>query len=696
MFYQYNPSGILWGNMSWGHAVSTDLINWEEKPVAIPVQNGVMAFSGSVVVDWNNTSGFGINGKPPLIAIYTGARPTIQDQRLAYSNDEGLTWTAYSQNPVIQSNNNQFRDPKVIWHKESQKWIMVVATGFNNKIRFYSSPDLKTWKLLQDFGPVGNVSGVWECPDFFKLPIDNDTNNTKWVLLHSVTAQNRAQYFIGDFDGEHFTWTSKTPNGELIDDFEHENYKNWIVTGTAFGSGPAIGNLESQKTVSGYLGYKLINSFRAGNSSVGKLVSPEFNIQKNYIGFLIGGGDLLNGAYIKLVVNGETVRTGTGQGDDFMKWKNWDVSNFIGQTAHLEVVDSVTGMWGHILVDHIIQSDVMIDHVNNGQIDNGEDFYAAQSFSDMPDGRRIWLGWLNNWNYAASIPTMPWKGIMSIPRELKLETHNGQLKLVQAPVNELKNLRKDGLSFSNTTLDVINNSLRNVINNSLYNPTFKQFELKAKVAVTNQDGFSIKFKKNGVQYSEFIFDFANKEIRFNRSRSGKLTDNGMFRKMQTAPLIVENGFMDVHLIVDNCSAELFSGNGQIVMSNQIFPDSTSNKIELTALDEDIIFESFKVWKIEKRASLPTSPVVIKDPLFHFYPNPIANSNSLTLKVRDEMKGQVIFKIFNSSGILVSEFQPSSNSLIIPINKVPSAGGLYFITGSDGITTQTEKLVVLGH
>lgn len=696
LFYQYNPSGVYWGNMSWGHAVSFDLVNWEEKPVAIPVQNGVMAFSGSIVVDWNNTSGFGINGQPPLIAIYTGATNSIQDQRIAYSNDEGLTWTSYSQNPVIKSTNNQFRDPKVTWHKESQKWIMVVSLGFNNKIRFYSSPDLKNWTYLEDFGSFGNVSGVWECPDLFKLPIDNDTNNTKWVLVHSVAAQSRAQYFIGDFDGEHFTWESKTPNGNVIDDFERGNYNDWIVTGTAFGSEPATGNIENQKTVSGYLGNKLINSYNGGNVAVGKLVSPDFSIEKNYIGFLIGGGELMNGAYIKLVVNGETVRTSTGKGDDFMKWRNWDVSGFVGQTAHLEVVDSVTGIWGHILIDHIIQSDVMIDHINNGQLDYGEDFYAAQSFSDVLDGRRIWLGWLNNWNYAANIPTMPWKGIMSIPRELKLETHNGQLKLVQVPANELRNLRKDSLAFSNTNLSVINNSLRNVIGNSLYNPTFKQFGLNATVAVTNEEGFSIKFKKNGVQYSEFVFDFINKEIRFNRSRSGKLTDNGMFRRVQTAPLIVENGFINFELIVDNCSAELFSGSGQIVISNQIFPDSTSNRIELTALNEDIIFEKFNVWKIEKKVPLPATSPIVKKIIFQFYPNPIVNSNGLTIKVRDELAGRILFKIFNSSGMLISEFQPSSNSLIVPENRLPSSKGLYYVTGSDGIITQTEKLIVLGH
>ena len=116
MFYQDNPLGIQPANMSWGHAVSSNLVTWEEKPVAIPVQNGVQAYSGSVVVDWNNTSGFGINGKPPLVAIYTGSS-NVQDERIAYSNDDGVTWTNYSQNPVITSNNKNIPDPKVKSHK---------------------------------------------------------------------------------------------------------------------------------------------------------------------------------------------------------------------------------------------------------------------------------------------------------------------------------------------------------------------------------------------------------------------------------------------------------------------------------------------------------------------------------------------------------------------------------------------------
>ena len=149
IFYQYNPYGTQVANISWGHAISKDLVTWEEKPVAIPAQNGVQAYSGSVVVDWNNTSGFGINGKPPLVAIYTGAS-NVQDQRIAYSNDEGMTWTNYKENPVLTMNNNQFRDPKVIWHKETQKWIMVVSQGSFQGIRFIVHQILKTGLLCRD------------------------------------------------------------------------------------------------------------------------------------------------------------------------------------------------------------------------------------------------------------------------------------------------------------------------------------------------------------------------------------------------------------------------------------------------------------------------------------------------------------------------------------------------------------------
>jgi sucrose-6-phosphate hydrolase SacC (GH32 family) len=685
IFYQYNPYGIQVANISWGHAISTDLISWEEKPVAIPAQNGVQAYSGSIVVDWNNTSGFGINGKPPLVAIYTGAS-NIQDQRVAYSNDEGMTWTNYKENPVLTMNNNQFRDPKVIWHPETQKWIMAVSQGSYQGIRFYSSSNLRNWTLLTGFGSTGNVSGFWECPDFFKLPVDNDSTKNKWVLVHSISPT--AQYFIGNFDGQHFSWENIVPSGILIDDFEGINYGNWTIKGTAFGAGSAKGN----GTFSGFLGNRLIIS---GNESQGKLVSADFNIQKSYISFLIGGGYNPGKAYIKLVVNGQPVRTSTGINEDLMKWRNWDVSGLIGKTAHIEIVDSVSDRWGHINVDHIIQSNSINDFINTGQVDYGKDFYAVQSFSDVPNTRRIWIAWMNNWNYATAVPTSPWKGEMSIPREVKLETHNGQIKLVQKPVEELKVLRKKGLRFTNTNLSEINNSLRTELNNSFNDPIFKQFELKAKLAVENKSGFSLKFKKFGLQYSEFVFDFINKEIRFNRSNSGGLSGDPLFRQIQVAPLIIEDGFIDLHLFVDNSSAELFSAGGQVVMSNQIFPDKISNKIELTALDEEIVFEKFDIWRIGK-PDLSPNIIPEKYPLFSVYPNPVINGNGMTIKIKDSLSEIVTFKLFNASGKLVLEFQSATNSIIIPKNKLPGTNGLYFLSGSNGISTQTEKILVLGY
>ena len=698
LFYQYNPSGMDASNTGWGHAVSTDLISWEEKPFAIPPQNGVMAYSGSVVVDWNNTSGFGINGQPPLVAIYTGAS-NVQDQRIAYSNDEGLTWTNYSQNPVLEMNNNQFRDPKVMWHTESQKWIMVVSIGYYQGINFYSSTNLKNWTILSGFGSVGNRTSAWECPDFFKLPIDNDSTKMKWILVHSVAPT--AQYFIGNFDGQHFFWQDTPPGGILFDDFEDINYDRWTKTGTAFGTGPVTGT----GAFPGFLGNRLIIS---GNESQGKLVSADFTIQKNYISFLISGGYNPGKAYIKLVVNGQTVRTCTGMNEDLLKWRNWEVSAFVGKTARIEIVDSVTSVswgWGHINIDHIIQSDALNDSPNYGQVDYGKDFYALQSFSDIPaqDGRRIWLAWLNNWNYASKIPTSPWKGMMSIPREVKLETHNGQIKLVQKPVKELNILHKDTLSYSNINLSVINGEIKNSV--------YKRFELKTKIAVANKKGFSLKFKKNGWQYSQFTFDFVNNEILFNRmSPSAELTNDGYFSQLQVAPLIVENGFFDLQLFVDKSSAELFTAGGQIVMSNQIFPDSTSNYIELTSLDQDMIFEEFDIWNFEKTVVSPPPPppppptptptppssTGSNTPLsFQIYPNPVIGDNDLTIKIGNDDVGKVKIKIFNASGMLIYEFRPASTSVNIPIGRLTKSSGIYFLRALKGQASFTERVLVLG-
>ena len=188
--------------MSWGHATSTDLYTWKQEPVAIECTPTSGIFSGSAVVDTNNTSGFGTTENPPIVAIYTEHQndESNQSQCLAFSLDEGLTFTKYENNPVLNIDAKNFRDPKVQWI--DGQWIMTVALANDHKISFYSSPDLKSWQHLSDFGPAAEVGGVWECPDLIHL-------DQKWVLLVSLNpggyqVGSGTQYFIGQWNGREF------------------------------------------------------------------------------------------------------------------------------------------------------------------------------------------------------------------------------------------------------------------------------------------------------------------------------------------------------------------------------------------------------------------------------------------------------------------------------------------------------------
>ena len=202
LFFQHNPYGWNWGNMHWGHATSQDLVHWQEHSEALyPDEQGAM-FSGSAVVDWNNTSGFGKDGKPPLVLIYTAAgNPTVQS--IAYSND-GRSFTKYAQNPVIKQISGGNRDPKVFWHEPTRQWVLVLyveAPGKLHTIHFFNSPNLKDWKLAS--ATKGGIDGdkyLFECPDFFELAVDGDVSKKKWIL----TAAN-SEYAIGTFDGATFT-----------------------------------------------------------------------------------------------------------------------------------------------------------------------------------------------------------------------------------------------------------------------------------------------------------------------------------------------------------------------------------------------------------------------------------------------------------------------------------------------------------
>ncbi len=201
LFFQHNPYGWGWGNMHWGHAVSQDMVHWQELgDVLLPDEMGPM-FSGSAVVDWNNTSGFSQDGQPPLVLIYTAAgNPTTQC--IAYSND-GRSFVKYDDNPVVEQISGGNRDPKVCWHQPTGKWVQVLYVEWQGKhtIHFFTSPDLREWTLAS-ITPGGEDQDkfLFECPDFFSLPVDGDASNPKWVLL---AANDR--YAVGTFDGRTFT-----------------------------------------------------------------------------------------------------------------------------------------------------------------------------------------------------------------------------------------------------------------------------------------------------------------------------------------------------------------------------------------------------------------------------------------------------------------------------------------------------------
>ncbi|MFZ2642507.1 MAG: glycoside hydrolase family 32 protein [Verrucomicrobiia bacterium] len=206
LFYQHNPYGWPWGNMHWGHAVSRDLLHWQELGDKLaPDEMGPM-FSGSAVVDWKNTSGLGKDGQPPQVLIYTAAgHPTVQ---CIASSTDGRTFTKFSGNPVVKEFTPGNRDPKVIWHEPAQKWVMTLYVGFpdpakkdakgkparRDTIHFLGSPDLKNWAVMSQ------TEGFYECPDFFELPVDGDANKKKWVLTAASS-----DYVIGTFDGAKFT-----------------------------------------------------------------------------------------------------------------------------------------------------------------------------------------------------------------------------------------------------------------------------------------------------------------------------------------------------------------------------------------------------------------------------------------------------------------------------------------------------------
>lgn len=204
LYYQYNPYGSKWQNMTWGHSVSDDLVNWEHLPEAIRPNGLGSVFSGSCAVDHDNTAGFGSDA---VIALYTSAG-TSQMQSLASSTDDGLTFNIYPSNPVLTLE-SEARDPKVFWNDSTKEWNMILAHALDHEMLIFTSPDMKSWILQSSFGKgLGAQGGVWECPDLFELPVAG-TDEKKWVLLCNINPDgpfggSGTQYFVGDFDGKTF------------------------------------------------------------------------------------------------------------------------------------------------------------------------------------------------------------------------------------------------------------------------------------------------------------------------------------------------------------------------------------------------------------------------------------------------------------------------------------------------------------
>ncbi len=451
LFYQYYPNDTVWGPMHWGHAISRDLIHWQNLPIALKPDNLGYVFSGSAVVDKQNSSGLGTKNNPPLVAMFTyhlmegekAGRKDFQYQGIAYSGDNGRTWTKYKKNPVIPNTENikDFRDTKVFWHDATQKWVVVLAAG--NHVRFYTSSDLKNWKIESEFGKNdGSHGGVWECPDLFPLKING---KTKWVLLLSINpgginGGSATQYFIGNFDGKTF-----------------------------------------------------INDNSAD-----------------------------------------------------------------------------TTLW----------------------FDYGRDNYAGVTWSNAPKNRRIFLGWMSNWDYAQKVPTEKWRSAMTLPRELSLrQTENG-IRLIQGLVKETEQLRDKQF------LGIKNFAVEKELKVGEGKSALVEMELEVNLAKTSATDFGVELTNTKSEVFKIGYDVASKKFYTDRTKAGKKDFSDAFGKTRHyADRSNTNNRLQLHLIFDAASVEMFADNGEIAMTDIFFPSDDFTRFKIFT-NGTTTFSEAKAWTLK--------------------------------------------------------------------------------------------------
>jgi len=443
LYYQNNPFGNVHSNMSWGHATSTDLVSWEEHQVAIPCDDTEEIFSGSIVVDADNSSGFGDDGAAPLVAIYTSAFKSgsahegIQAQSLAWSTDGGYKWTKYSGNPVLTRNSPEFRDPKVFRYDgpAGSYWVMAAVEAHDFAVLLYRSDDLRSWEYLSTFGPANGTGGIWECPDLFELPVDGLPGTTKWVLTVNMNpggpnGGSAGQYFVGEFDG--VTFRSETTLTEGMQDPERV---------------------------------------------------PDY------------------------------------------QWLDW-----------------------------------------------GRDYYAAVSFSNVPDGRRLMIGWMNNWQYANQIPTSPWRSPMSLVREVSLVTVNGQPRLLQHPVTEVRATSKPGpvqRVTVNGPTSVEDGAAVQLIDITFSPGDAEEFGLVARGSAEGTIGTRIGIRPRS---GDLIVD---------RTHSGDTGFHEAFPSTSRAPIAAgKDGNYTLQIFIDHCSVEVFANDGLVSVTELIFPETGQTSLTL--------------------------------------------------------------------------------------------------------------------
>ena len=587
----------------WEHAISNDLIHWKELPK--PMKGAPRQFSyftGSVVVDTNNTSGF---GKESMIALYTRHFPgdsLPESQAISISRDGGMEFHYYDGNPVLDINSKSFRDPQVFWHVPSKKWKMVVALSNQQKIPIYESNDLKNWQYCSTFGDLGAKNSSWECPDLFELPVLGENEKKKWVMIIG-RGPNKVQYFVGDFDGkafipdsqiEDFLKNGKGLKGMVYDDFE-SGFKNWLSKGAAVDIRKGSANGKD------YLG-KAYGGNLANDNTVGNFRSKSFKIKQNAINFLIAGGQNSDSLCFRLVVDGKTLRTATGHNSAIFKWDGWDVRNLKGKNAYFELIDkSNQSSNGSIAVDHIMFADNLLNlHAEQALwLDYGEDFYATKTWRNY-DSRKylgdsvILISWLGNWRYARIAPTSWGTGFQSVPRSIALKRFPEGIRLIQKPIDALKQLRKEPVHFTNRTIE-------GIMNIPEFKPSKNMYEIEAIFKADQPSIFGVDLLVGEGRKLRLSYDPKLSIFCIDRSNCTDYTSDADFTKKfatkMYAPVEPEGKLLKLHILVDQSSVEVFTNQGKVVLSAVTYPSASQIGIQLFSENGKTKLVSFHGWQM---------------------------------------------------------------------------------------------------